>query len=87
MPTRSRQLSARLCIDVWVMCNGWVKRFDVAITSTDTRASDGIAIATGAQARSPGGGKELKDMEYLRGFGHFYNQSGTSHVRPCDGRV
>ena len=41
---------ARLCIDVWVTVDGSVKRFDVAITSTDTRASDGVAIATGAQA-------------------------------------
>ena len=50
MPKRSRQWMARLCIDVWVTVDGSVKRFDVAITSTDTRASDGVAIATGAQA-------------------------------------
>ena len=62
MLTRSRQLMARLCIDVWVTGNGSVKWFDVAIASTVTRASDGIAIATGAQARSPGGGKELRPL-------------------------
>ena len=39
---------ARLCIDVWVTDNGSVKWFEVAITYTVTRASDGIAIATGA---------------------------------------
>ena len=36
---------ARLCIDVWVTDDGSVKRFELAITPTDTRASDGVAIA------------------------------------------
>ena len=43
-----------------VTVDGSVKRFDVAITFTDTRASDGVAIATGEQAPVSVGGKGLK---------------------------
>ena len=50
MPTRSRQSIARLCIDVWVTVDGSVKRFDVAITSTDTRASDGAEMEAAVRA-------------------------------------